>query len=325
MPKDNDRPFIDIDQQIERLNKRGVETDSNTGHILLAEGYYCVINGYKEPFIDLEATKENEEDTYKPGTTFNDIYALFSFDRELRELTFHYLLKIEALIRTVTTYTFAEAHREKNAYLDRGNFATSEEYRKLGLRKYGTNMARLQDKLVELLDTPRNDAVKHYKDERDRVPLWVLSTTMTFGVIEHFFNFMKRSEQKTVCERIADLTSTPFDEKRALSARKTRRAIDVLVKFRNKCAHDERLYCASVDPRNPVNYFGCVRYASKFMPISDYFEFVGRIFDTVDNYVNRSGQLYHILSKTGFKEFSDTELPKIQRYRNRLAHGQGDA
>lgn len=320
MSLDKDRPFTDIDEQIKRLEKRGVETDSETARILLAEGYYCVVNGYKEPFIDLGATKENGEDTYKPGTTFNDIYALFSFDRELRELTFHYLLKVEALIRTVTTYTFAEAHREKNAFLDRSNFATSEDYRKLGLRQYGKNMDKLQEKLNDLLNNPRNEAIKYYKDEYGHVPLWVLSTTMPFGTIEHFFHFMKRVEQKSVCERIADLTSLPFENKKALSARKARRAIDILVKFRNICAHDERLYCASVDSRNPVDYFGCVKYASKFMPISDYFEFIGRIFDTVNSYNAKSGQLYHILSKSGFVEFSDTELPKFERYRNMLAH-----
>lgn len=79
-----DRPFKTIQEQVALLESRGVQTDEKTPEILIREGYYSVVNGYKGPFIDAEASEASRDDRYLPGTTFADIYALFSFDRELR-------------------------------------------------------------------------------------------------------------------------------------------------------------------------------------------------------------------------------------------------
>ena len=253
------KPFKSIEEQVELLQSRGVKIDSTTAGILMREGYYSVVNGYKGPFIDEERTKEAGEDRYRPGTSFDDIYGVFAFDRDLRELTFHHLLRIEALLRTVSCYTFAERHPECSSYLDRGSFATQKEYRELGLSNYARNMTRLQATFNNALENPRNEAVEHYLHEYGEVPIWVLANTLSFGAIEHFFNLMSREDQNLICRRIVQMTDSPGH----LAPISARRAIDVLVKFRNICAHDERLYCARVDKRNPVDYFGCVSYASK--------------------------------------------------------------
>lgn len=81
-----DKPFKTIEEQVELLEARGVATDDGTPEVLLREGYYSVVNGYKEPFIDKEKSESAKDDRYLPGTSFADIYALFMFDRELRML-----------------------------------------------------------------------------------------------------------------------------------------------------------------------------------------------------------------------------------------------
>lgn len=50
--------------------------------ILEQENYYNVINGYKSLFLEREATDVLDE-KYKEGTTFNEVYALYCFDRYL--------------------------------------------------------------------------------------------------------------------------------------------------------------------------------------------------------------------------------------------------
>lgn len=40
-----DRPFLTIEQQVERLEKRGMRTSEETPEILMREGYYSVVNG----------------------------------------------------------------------------------------------------------------------------------------------------------------------------------------------------------------------------------------------------------------------------------------
>ena len=80
-----DKPFKSIDQQIELLESRGVATDGDSRSILMREGYYPIVNGYKAPFIDSVATKEAGDDRYRDGTRFSDMHELFLFDRDLRE------------------------------------------------------------------------------------------------------------------------------------------------------------------------------------------------------------------------------------------------
>lgn len=121
------KPFKSIEEQIELLEKRGVKTDGNTPAILRREGYYPIVNGYKAPFIDEVKTKEEGDDRYVAGTSFSDIHGLFTFDRNLRELTFHYLIRVEALVKTACAYCFSEKHRAHDAYLQLGSYATESE------------------------------------------------------------------------------------------------------------------------------------------------------------------------------------------------------
>lgn len=239
-----DKPFKTIEEQIELLNERGVKTDEQTGGVLLRESYYSVVNGYKAPFINKSKTQESGDDRYKEGTRFADIYALFEFDRGLRELTFHYLLRAEALVKTVCAYTFSEAHRETDSYLDQSNFATENEYRAFGLKGYRFNLQKLHSELFRKATRSTREFIMHYRNNHSGVPLWVLVNDMTFGNIEHFFNLMKPAEQNAVCKRVVEATEKSGSGHGYFSAKEMRIGLDALVRFRNICAHDERLYCA---------------------------------------------------------------------------------
>lgn len=75
-------------QQLNILRSRGMDIgrgsqDSRVMRILESENYYNIINGYKELFLDSKATAASDE-VYKAGTSFDEVYALYSFDREVR-------------------------------------------------------------------------------------------------------------------------------------------------------------------------------------------------------------------------------------------------
>ena len=65
-----DKPFRTIEEQIAILNSRGVATDKSTPEVLAREGYYSVVNGYKDLYLDPAATKAAGEDVFRKGTTF---------------------------------------------------------------------------------------------------------------------------------------------------------------------------------------------------------------------------------------------------------------
>ena len=69
------RVFKETQDQIIIQQGRGLQIVNNaaTQRIIEAENYYKLFNGYKEPFLD--STKSDE--TYLPGTKFEEIYALY--------------------------------------------------------------------------------------------------------------------------------------------------------------------------------------------------------------------------------------------------------
>lgn len=256
-----DKPFLSIEDQIKVLTSRGVETDEETPSILMREGYYSIVNGYKAPFLETSTPEER----YVQGTKFNDLYALFCFDRDLREVTFKHLMQVEAVVRTVCTYTFAQHHPGVSDYLIQSNFCTEKEFEEFGLKGYVDNLLKLQGVLYKTMSGSKNEAVLHYRKHHDGVPLWVLSNSLTFGVVEHFFHLMKPEERVLVCKRIAEATGRLGQGNPYFDPKDARLSLDPIVKFRNKCAHDERLYCAKVGRRDPVvDYALAVELAEPF-------------------------------------------------------------
>ena len=99
--------------------------------MLLRENYYSIINGYKDPFLDKDAMKSSADDVYMEGTRFERLYSLFEFDRELRQITFSYLIQAEAALKTATVYAFCESHRACSDYLNRSSFCSARDMLKL--------------------------------------------------------------------------------------------------------------------------------------------------------------------------------------------------
>ena len=76
MPEALRKPFLTITEQVRLLESRGLSTDSSTAKVLMREGYYSIINGYKDPFIYSEATATAGDDRYLRGATFSDLSEL---------------------------------------------------------------------------------------------------------------------------------------------------------------------------------------------------------------------------------------------------------
>lgn len=228
-----DKPFRTIDEQIEILKGRGVEIPDEhfAKRVLTYENYYYVINGYKAPFI----SSTNGEDSYKKGTSFNELVALYSFDRRLREILFPDLLRIEHSIKSVIVDTFSNHHGEDHTKYLRPDSFNSKEF---------SNFKRTNNLIFDLLkliekQRSRHNAIKHYTETYGFVPLWVLSKVMTFGKINSFYGCMLKEDKEDVAAAFG------------LDAADFKSLIDFLAVFRNKCAHGERIYCHIKDQKKP--------------------------------------------------------------------------
>ena len=63
---------------------------------------------------------------YIPGTDFREIYALFNFDRQIRNIIFKNLLIVENNLKSILSYQISKKYGIKEkAYLNPSNFDRS--------------------------------------------------------------------------------------------------------------------------------------------------------------------------------------------------------
>lgn len=101
------KEFKTLEEQIELLKTRNIlfNDEESTRKILLHNNYYNIINGYKDLFLDT-----NNPTVYKQNTTFEEIYSLYEFDRQLRNIFLEYILKIENSLRSLIAYYFSKEY-----------------------------------------------------------------------------------------------------------------------------------------------------------------------------------------------------------------------
>lgn len=246
-------------QLIAKLRSRGMiinkgSQGSRVMRILEQENYYNVINGYKTLFLEREATDIDDE-KYKEGTTFDEVYALYCFDREVRNIYIKYLLKLENSLKTVISHEFSAVYGHDN-YLRLDNFqstASTEQSDLSYIAKKNNLQLSKDEKRVQQISAEENAAavtkligdihqeiarqmnkhhqvVTHYMTRHGYIPLWVLVNVLTFGKITNFYQCMK-SEDKL---RVAKTFSVHVKE--------LHKYMTMLGLARNKCAHDERFY-----------------------------------------------------------------------------------
>jgi len=244
-------------QLISILRDRGVvirkgSVGSRVAGILEKENYYNVVNGYKRLFIDKRATSE---EVYKAGVTFDEMYSLYLFDRELRHIYLKYLLKLETHFKTAVANVFSKKYGHDN-YLKLENFhatASSDTtalkriaaHKKLDYTKDFAEITRIsaeenianvthligdiQQEIARQLNK-HNDMISHYMTYHGYIPLWVLVNVLTFGKVTMFFLNMKEPEKIDI--------ATQFK----MQYRELHKYMTMLGFARNKCAHDERFY-----------------------------------------------------------------------------------
>ncbi len=243
-----DKPFRTVKEQVALLESRGMTADGDTPNILLREGYYSVINGYKAPFIDKDRTQSEKDDRYLAGTSFVDVYALFTFDRELRMLFFKHFAIAEEALKTASAYCFSEAHiGEKEPYLDAGNYDADPDQVGFLLSDFNTALGRNPRRKPK-----RKLYLEHYSKNHDEVPIWVLMKYLTLGQAFKFYCFQTESVRNEIAKVFSSLYANDHEKPVRISPRRLRLAYDHIKDFRNICAHDERFYCAKVSPSRDV-------------------------------------------------------------------------
>lgn len=228
-----DKVFTSTGDQIKKLQSRGMII-KNVGlakKIIERENYYNLINGYKELFLD--NTYNGNDEQYLPNTDFNEIYALYLYDRSLRNIFIKYILEIENNIKSVLSHDFSKKYGHDN-YLKVANFETnvnpsSHETQAQKIGKIADLISNLQKEISHQLKK-NSPMISHYMLQYGYVPLWVLINTLSLGTVSTFYSYLRQKDQND----IGKFFNIQPDE--------LIKILFILTIFRNACAHDERLF-----------------------------------------------------------------------------------
>lgn len=177
--------------------------------------YYSIINGYKFVFKD-------NDNNYKENTSFEEIFALYEFDKNIKAIFLKFTLEIEVILKSLMANTLAEKYGV-------------EDYLKLENLDENVEKELVDDFIVKIekeIDDNyiKHPAIKHYKDTYDFVPPFVLTKILTFGAISRYYSLLKQSDRQKISKYFR------------LSDKLLRQILINLTMVRNISAHSDRLF-----------------------------------------------------------------------------------
>lgn len=216
-----EKKFKTIDEQIEILKNKGliIEDENNAKSILLRENYFFIM-GYRHVFMT--SIKDNK---FIPGTTFDELYALFLFDRYFRNIIFKNVLVIENQLKSIISYQLSKkyGYRETD-YLKPKNFTTDHDKTR--------RVRDLIDKMKRQIriNATSHNATMHYISNYGYIPLWVLVKVLSFGIVCELYTILKKEDQIEVAE-IFNTTPSVLED-----------ILVILANYRNLCAHEDIVF-----------------------------------------------------------------------------------
>ncbi len=212
--------FKTIDEQIEILRSKGMifEDYDKAREVLLRENYFF-LNGYRSPFL-MNGTKRFIE-----GTTFEELYSLFTFDRFFRNIIFKNILIVENNYKSIYSYVLSKkyGYKEKD-YLNINNFDRSKEKN----RQINDLLRKLKRQIR--INGYQHQATSHYINNYGYIPMWVGVKVLSFGLMSELFTILKDDDRKDISNYYG------------LNPDKIENYMSILANYRNLCAHEDILF-----------------------------------------------------------------------------------
>lgn len=215
------KTFKTLDEQIDILTNKGLVIDDvdSTKAILLRENYFF-LSGYRHLFMDA-----NDPKKYIEGTTFRELYGMFSFDRQLRNIIFKNILIVENNLKSILSYILSKNHGFKeNNYLNPNNFVRdSRKSRQIN------DLIRKMKRQINI-NGKQHAATAHYLINYGYIPLWVVVKVLSFGIVGELYTILQYQDQK----EIADIFGVEIENLVLY--------LPILANYRNLCAHEDICY-----------------------------------------------------------------------------------
>lgn len=159
MDKNKEILYSTPEEQIQKLKlKNLIFEDEDFAKAKLAEyGYYNIINSYKAPYM----TIVNGKKEYISGTSFEQIYSLFTLDHNLRNSIMSAMLDFEEHLRAATAEVIA-----RNWGTDHNEYLKWEHYRDRSTVKERFSLRGILGTLRQNIMSGK-DPIKYYRENYD--------------------------------------------------------------------------------------------------------------------------------------------------------------
>ena len=214
------KTFKTLDEQIDILANKGLvfEDTLNAKSILLRENYFF-LSGYRHVFLNPGGK------TFIEGTKFRELYAMFTFDRQLRNIIFKNILIVENNLKSILAYVMSKNHGFKeNNYLNPHNFVRDSKK-----NKQINDLIRKMKRQISV-NGKQHAATAHYLINYGYIPLWVVVKVLSFGIVGELYTILQYQDQKEIADVFGvDIYSMV-------------EYLPILANYRNLCAHEDICY-----------------------------------------------------------------------------------
>lgn len=225
--------FRTLEEQIEILKNKNLEfTDETQAKEILLKENYFFISGYRHLLM-----KNYKDKNFIKGAKFEELYAIFKFDRHIRNICFKNILVIENNIKSIISYQLSKKYgfQEKN-YLNADNYTQDP----LKVRQVRDVLNKVRKQLA--FNGKKHTATMHYMTNYGYIPMWILVKVLSFGLMSEFYCILKQEDK----QEISNLYKMNTEEMEIY--------LYLLANFRNLCAHEDILYDHRTQRSIPDNY-----------------------------------------------------------------------
>ncbi len=223
------KQHLSFESQAELLIRRGLVADKNILVERLKSVGYCRLSAYFYPYRITRADGSIAED-FRKGTTLDEVWRDYLFDRKLRLLLLDAIERIEVAFRVMIAYY----HTAKGSPFD---YASTTYFPKWQGYEETLDKVRVKQsrKHVATPDSKGGvDFIEHfakkYGDTHEYLPLWIAVGILDFGDIIHFYTHSSKEIRKAIAHEWS------------MDPRSLRIWLTSLRRLRNDCAHHARVW-----------------------------------------------------------------------------------
>ena len=213
--------FKTLDEQINILKEKDliINDENEAKKVLLRENYFF-LSGYRHLLM-----KNYRDKKFIKGATFEELYAIFNFDRRLRNICFKNILIIENNIKSIISYQLSKKYGfQEKTYLSHYNYTEDP----LKAKQVHDVLNKMRKQLA--FNGKKHSATMHYLNNYGYIPMWILVKVLSFGLMSEFYCILKDDDKN----KIADYYGINHENLEVY--------LYLLANFRNICAHEDILY-----------------------------------------------------------------------------------